>query len=559
MYREMLVQMDDEETSVAVLEDHRLVEIYLEQPVHSRLVGNIYKGRVINVLPGMQAAFVDIGLDRNSFLYVEDVIPPRDQAKNSKQARPSIDALVKEGQELIVQVAKEPLGGKGARVTTRITLPGRYVILMPGVDYVGISRRIESEAERNRLKKLTQEIKAPAMGLIVRTVAEGVSNEELARDFHNLANQWNRVVAKSERVPAPHLLHRDVELLDRILRDLFNTEVDRLTVNSREAHDRVMEMVEAMAPSLRSKVRLDNRDLFSVHNVYSQIQEALRRKVWLKCGGYLVIDQTEALTAIDVNTGKFVGSTNLSDTVLKTNLEAAVEIARQIRLRNTGGIIIIDFIDMEDLSHQEKVLKTLEDELKKDKTKTSIQGLTRLGLVELTRKKARQGLAKLLQKDCPYCEGSGKVLSAETISLRCKKQILSFAEFSLYPVLLVEANPAVAALVIGSGGAGLRHLEVCTGKQVVIKGVESLHLEEFHIKGIDLEQASGLSAPVQVGEVIMVKIEETHAANNQDGIARVNGFILDVAGAASLVGREIPVEIIKVLRTSAKARPLTAH
>jgi ribonuclease G len=240
-------------------------------------------------------------------------------------------------------------------------------------------------------------------------------------------------------------------------------------------------------------------------------------------------------------------------------LEAAVEIARQIRLRNTGGIIIIDFIDMEDLTHQEKVLKTLEEELKKDKTKTSILGLTRLGLVELTRKKARLGLGKLLQKDCPHCDGSGKVLSAETISLRCKKQTLSYAEFSLYPAVLVEANPSVAALVIGSGGAGLRHLEARTGKQVIIKGVENQHLEEYQIKGIDLEEASALAAPVQVGEVIMVKIEEPHAANSQDGIARVNGFVLEVAGAASLVGREIPVEILKVLRTSAKARPLTAH
>jgi len=555
----MLVQMDEEETSVAVLEDHRLVEIYLEQSAHSRLVGSIYKGRVVNVLPGMQAAFVDIGLDRNTFLYVEDVKLPKDQVKNTRRSRQSIEAMVKEGQELVVQVVKEPLGGKGARVTTRITLPGRYVVLMPGVEFVGISRRIESEAERNRLKRLTQEIKPPAMGLIVRTVAEGVSNEELTEDFHGLTNLWNRIMAKSERVPAPHLLHRDLELLNRVLRDLFNMEVDRLTVNSREAHDKVMEMVETMAPSLRSKVRLDNRDLFSLNNVYSQIQDALRRKVWLKCGGYLVIDQTEALTAIDVNTGKFVGSTSLADTILKTNLEAAVEIARQIRLRNTGGIIIIDFIDMEDLTHQEKVLKTLEEELKKDKTKTSILGLTRLGLVELTRKKARPGLGKLLQKDCPHCDGSGKVLSAETISLRCKKQTLSYAEFSLYPAVLVEANPSVAALVIGSGGAGLRHLEARTGKQVIIKGVESQHLEEYQIRGIDLEEASALAAPVQVGEVIMVKVEEPHAANSQDGIARVNGFVLEVAGAASLVGREIPVEILKVLRTSAKARPLTAH
>jgi len=551
--------MDEDETSMAILEDHRLVEIYLEQPAHARLAGNIYKGRIVNVLPGMQAAFVDIGHDRNAFLYVEDIMTSYDQAKNQILGRKNIEVLVKEDQELIVQVAKEPLGGKGARVTTRITLPGRYVVLMPGVDFVGISRRIECETERNRLKKLTQEIRPPATGLIVRTVATGVSDEELVRDFHSLASQWNRIVAKSERVLAPYQLHRDVELLDRILRDLFTTEVDRLTVNSREAYDKVKEIMGVIAPSMHTKVVLENRDLFSVHNVYSQMQEALRRKVWLKCGGYLVIDQTEALTAIDVNTGKYVGSTSLSDTVLKTNLEAAVEISRQIRLRNTGGIIIIDFIDMEDLSHQEKVLKTLEEELKKDKTKASIQGLTRLGLVELTRKKARPGLAKLLQKDCPYCDGSGKVLSAETVSLRCKKQVISYAELSLYPAVLVEANPAVAALVIGPGGIGLRHLEARTGKQVIVKGDERQHLQEFHIKGIDLDQASVMAAPVQVGEIVKVKIEETHSSNIQDGIARVNGFVLNVAGAASLVGREIPVEIAKVLRTSAKARPLKAR
>ncbi|KKM09019.1 ribonuclease G [Clostridiales bacterium PH28_bin88] len=561
MFREMLVYVDDDETSVAVLEDHKLVEIYMERSNNQRLVGNIYKGKVENVLPGMQAAFVDIGLDRNAFLYVQDAMPPRKVKEDGRGAAgnptAAIGDILKPGQELMVQVAKEPLGGKGARVTTHLTLPGRYLVLMPTVDYIGISRRIESEAERSRLKKLAQEVKTPGIGVIVRTVAEGVSDEELAADIRALTALWERVQHRNLRASAPSILHRDAELLYRMLRDLFSADVNRMLVNNREAFEKVQEMVEATAPHLRSRVNLDTRDLFILYDVPSQVQQALRRKVWLKCGGYVVIDQMEALTAVDVNTGKFVGSTNLADTVLKTNLEAAVEIARQLRLRNIGGIIVIDFIDMESPAHQEMVIKALEEEFKKDKTKTAVLGFTRLGMVEMTRKKARRGLESELQKDCPYCEGTGKVLSEETVCLRAKKELMSLADRTTDPAILVEAYPAVAGLLIGSGGSGLRQLETKTGKQLIVRGVETMHLEEVRMRGVSRpEEAAQLAVPVKVGQMMEVRIDEPHAANSRDGIARVQGFVIDVTGAASLVGQAVQVEITKVFRTSAKARLL---
>ncbi|GAW93330.1 Rne/Rng family ribonuclease [Calderihabitans maritimus] len=558
MYKEILIQVDEDETAVAVLENHLLVEIYLERSLNQRLVGNIYKGKVENVLPGMQAAFVDIGLDKNAFLFVEDALPARGNSEGGMEGRPvpSIDDVLKVGQEVIVQISKEPIGTKGARVTTRVTLPGRYVVLMPTVDYVGISRRIEDEAERERLKGLAQKVKPENMGVIVRTVADGMTTDALKSDVEALVALWKKIQNKAHHSPAPSLIHKDLGLLQRILRDLFTENVDRLLLNSRYAYEKVMDILDIIAPHLKNKVHLmENRDLFNAYNVTAQIEQALKRKVWLKCGGYIVIDQTEALTAIDVNTGKFVGSTNLADTVLKTNLEAAVEIARQLRLRNIGGIIIIDFIDMESAAHQEMVLKTLEEELRKDKTKTNVLGLTQLGLVELTRKKSRQGLHSVLLKNCPYCDGKGKVLSDETVSLRVKKEIKELAQKTEAPAILVEVNPTVASLLIGPGGSHLRELEKKIDKRLLIKGEETLHIEEVQIKPLyDEGEIDKLAVPVEVGQRLKVKIESPHSSNINDGIARVHGFVVDVAGAAPLIGQQVEVEVTKVFRTWARAR-----
>jgi len=557
--KEIIVQVSDDETEVAVLEDQQLVEIYIERSYRQRLAGNIYKGRVENVLPGMQAAFIDIGLDKNAFLYIEDALPAHgDDDEPRPDSRLSIRDVLKEGQDLIVQITKEPIGTKGARVTTHVTLPGRYLVLMPTVDYVGVSRRIEGEGERERLKGLAEQVKPPGMGLIVRTVSENVSTEELAQDVAGLGKLWKKIQNRAANGPAPSQIHKDLELMQRILRDVFTEDVGRLIVNTRSAYEKILELLETNSSLLRSKVRLEeDEDLFARYGINQETEKALRRKVWLKSGGYIVIDQTEALTAIDVNTGKYVGTTNLADTVLKTNLEAATEIARQLRLRNIGGIIIIDFIDMDSTDDQVLVLKALEEALRKDKTKANILGLTQLGLVEMTRKKVRQGLESVLQRPCPYCDGKGKVLTEETIAIRAQKEILDKAARTDAPAIVVEANPAVAATLIGSGGGKLRSLENKAGKQLVINGVEQMHLEEVNIYPLhDRQEIEALSVPVQVGEMLKVKIEEPHASNSYDGIARHHGFVLDVEGGGALVGETVPVKVVKVFRTFARARIL---
>jgi len=561
MLKEIVVNVGEEETRVAVLEDRVPVEIYIERSINQRLVGNIFKGRVENVLPGMQAAFVNIGLEKNAFLYVEDALPARSPDGNGQGGSAlgaNIGDILKQGQELLVQIVKEPIGTKGPRVTTHITLPGRYLVLMPTVDYIGISRRIDSEKERDRLKDLAARVKPEGMGVIVRTVAEGVEEDEFRQDVNLLAKLWRKILSRAAHGPAPNLVHRDLELVQRILRDAFTEDVDRLTLDSRYEYEKVLDLLDITDPRLKLKVFLDEREnVFEDYGIEQEIEKVIKRKVWLKCGGYLVIDQAEALTAVDVNTGKYVGTTNLEDTVLKTNLEAAREIARQLRLRNIGGIVIVDFIDMVEEAHRQEVLHALEEEIRKDKTKTNILGITQLGLVEMTRKKVRPSLAEVLQKPCPYCEGRGKVLSEETLGIHFKNQIYNVARQTSAQTILVEANPVVAARLIGSGGASLRDLEGKTGKSLYIRGSASHHIESVTIRPLqDNEEIQARTLPVKPGEVLEVKVEEPHITNVNDGIARVNGFILDIEGAGALVGETIPVEVSKVYRTYAKARPV---
>ncbi|KNZ69555.1 ribonuclease, Rne/Rng family [Thermincola ferriacetica] len=563
MLKEILVNVREEETRVAVLEDKVVVEIYIERSLNQRLVGNIYKGKVENVLPGMQAAFVDIGLEKNAFLFVEDAVPPRtttdEEAKSNYHV--NITDVLKEGQEILVQIAKEPIGTKGARVTTHITLPGRYLVLMPTVDYIGISRRIENESERERLKALAEKVKPANMGLIVRTIAEGMDEEELVQDVTVLTKLWKKIQNRSCHGPVPNLIHKDLELVQRILRDIFTEDIDNLVIDSRYEYEKVLELMELTTPQLKSRVSLYEQDnLFEKFGVDEEIEKILKPRVWLKCGGYIVIDQTEALTAIDVNTGKYVGSTNLADTVLKTNLDAAVEIARQLRLRNIGGIIIVDFIDMPDQEHQRMVLQKLEEEVRKDKTKTNVLGLTQLGLVEMTRKKVRQGLENVLLKPCPYCDGRGKVLSEETISIRAKNEIFKLAQHTSAEAILVEVHPSVASLLIGSGGAQLRELEAKTKKSILIRGCEHYHQEVINIRALySQSEIEAIGVPVRPGQILEVRIEEPHASNVYDGIGRVNGFIVDVEGASALIGETVPVEITKVYRTYCKARVVDLH
>jgi len=563
MLKEILVNVREEETRVAVMEDKVVVEIYIERSLSQRLVGNIYKGKVENVLPGMQAAFVDIGLEKNAFLFVEDALGQGSISEEvpGSGVKPCITDVLKEGQEILVQIAKEPIGTKGARVTTHITLPGRFVVLMPTVDYVGISRRIEDENERERLRQVAERVKPSNMGLIVRTIAEGLTEEDFQQDTSLLTRLWKKIQNRAYHGPVPNLIHKDLELVQRILRDLFTEDIDSLIIDSRYEYEKVMELMELTSPELKGRVTLyEQENLFEKYGVEDEIEKILKPRVWLKSGGYIVIDRTEALTAIDVNTGKFVGSTNLADTVLKTNLEAVVEIARQLRLRNIGGIIIIDFIDMPETNHQNQVLQKLEEEIRKDKTKTNVLGLTQLGLVEMTRKKIRQGLENVLLKPCPYCEGKGKVLSEETISIKAKNEIFKLAQHTSAEAILAEVHPSVAALLIGSGGAHLRDMESKTRKHIIIRGCEHYHQEVINIRALHSQsEIDAIGVPVRPGQVVEVKVEEPHTTNVYDGIGRVNGFIVDIEGAGALIGDTVPVEITKVFRTYCKAKMVDVH
>lgn len=560
--KEIIVNVENAETRAAVLENGKLVEIQIERPNNQRYVGNIYKGRVENVLPGMQAAFVNIGLERNAFLYVEDAVSVRNGKDADLEDLPplrgrSIEDVVRENQEIIVQITKEPIGTKGARVVTQVTLPGRYVVLMPTVEWVGVSRRIESEEERARLKRIAQAVRPRGMGLIIRTVAEGRDEKDLAQEVGFLVKLWRKIQARARRLRAPVLLHQDYDLIYRFIRDLFTEDVDHFVIDDVDEYNKAIELLNLISPHLIDRVELFKKreEVFDYYGIEEEIEKALRRKVWLDCGGYLIFDQTEALTSIDVNTGRFIGSTNLADTVLKTNLDAAAEIAHQLRLRNIGGIIVIDFIDMESESDRQKVIQRLEDELKKDKTKATVLGFTHLGLVEMTRKKTKQGLIDLLQRSCPYCDGRGRILSEETLALKVEREIKRIGRETDAEAMLIAVHPSVASLVIGIGGSNLARIEEETGKSIFVKGSLDLHTEEIDVIALGTRgEIERKALPVSAGDVIDVEVEEPHATNANDGIARIEGYIIDIDGGGKMVGKRIRVEITKVFRTYARAR-----
>lgn len=421
MINEMIVDVDSEEIRVGILEDKELVEIHIERTSQQGLVGNIYRGKVSTVLPGMQAAFIDIGYEKNAFLYVGDAIQQKefsdDEIDYRDYAEYNISDILKVGQEITVQVIKEPVGTKGPRVSTHITLPGRNLVLLPNADYIGISRRIESETERQKLKKIAEKLKPDNMGLIVRTASEGKEESDFVEDVSFLTKLWDKIKKTESSGAVPRCIHKDINLIYRSVRDLFTASVDKFIINDEKEYLKVLELVEMISPVLKKRVELFSKEykIFDYYQIETKIERALSRKVWLKSGGYIIIDRTEALTVIDVNTGKFVGGNNLEDTVLKTNIEATKEIAKQLRLRDIGGIVIIDFIDMNNNEHQQMVLDSLRQSLKNDRTKTIVLGMTALGLVEMTRKKIRQELSSVMNSNCPCCEGSGKILATGKI------------------------------------------------------------------------------------------------------------------------------------------------
>jgi ribonuclease G len=486
MSTEILLNASTHEARAAVVENGVLQELFLERASRRGLISNIYKGRVSRVLPGMQAAFIEIGLERTAFLHASDIFDPRHAETGIEPPRTeNIRALVAEGNEILVQVVKDPLGTKGARLTTYITLPSRYLVYMPQGGGVGVSARIENEAERERLRTAVQSFVEPgeSAGYIVRTAAEDAPPAALCSDMIYLRKLWEVVRQKGLRTPPGHLVHADLPLHLRILRDLLRPDVDRVLIDQASAHREMLEFAATFMPDVLPRIELysEARSVFELHHIEEEIQKALERKVPLKSGGYLIIDQTEAMTTIDVNTGAFVGHRNLEETIFRTNLEAAVTIARQLRLRNLGGIIIIDFIDMQEAEHRRQVIHALERALADDHVKTNISSVSPLGLVEMTRKRTRESMEHLLCQPCPTCEGRGFVKTAETVCYEIFREIVrQFRQFECQQ-LMVLAHQDVIERLLDEESSALGELELVTGKPIRLQTEALYSVDQYDV------------------------------------------------------------------------------
>ena len=509
MSKRIVVNAGPIETRVAVQEGNLLTDLYLERHRHRSIVGSVYKGTVTNVLPGMQAAFVDIGLTKDAFLYAGDYTanlgdyartmlaggedegdvevdeggePPR------REATGPIEEMLTRGQSVLVQVAKESLGTKGARVTSFISLPGRYLVYMPQSQHVGVSRRIRDDRERDRLRAALRSLNLPPGGFILRTNAEGKGEAEFAADVEFLSRLWAQIQARYARATPPVVLHEEADLTFRVVRDLFSPEVDEFVVDSAEVHGKCLEYVRALVPALEDRVKLytERVPVFDHHGIEKDIEKALRRRVWLKSGGYIVIDHTEALVSIDVNTGKYVGKRDFEQTVLKINMEAVGEVVRQIRLRDLGGIIIIDFIDMEVLEHREQVYKALKRALAEDKARTNVLEISELGLVEMTRKRVRQDLRALLSVTCPTCRGSGVTRSNETLAAEVYRVIQAKVAAETEPArheVVARVHADLAAYFEEEGREDLARLEAALDVKVIVQPADKQqHREDYDIR-----------------------------------------------------------------------------
>jgi ribonuclease G len=463
--REMLVSHDSSETRVALLEDRQLVELYIERPKRS-VVGNVYLGKVRDVLPGMQAAFVDIGLEKNGFLYVDEVVTPEGLENVPKR---DIQSLLKPGQQIMVQVLKDPMGTKGARVTTEVTLPGRFLVLMPFSEFAGVSRKLPDE-ERDRLHEIVIPHIPAGVGVIVRTVALGASERDLVSDLEFLLRLWKRVSHQSIEALAPEVIYTEMDLALRLVRDVFSDEYKRLAIDDKSVYEKVVSFLRKTSPQLVRKIfhYKERAAMFDHFELQPTIDSALRRTVLLPSGGHIAIDRTEALTAVDVNTGKYVGRKSLEDTIVRTNLEAATEVVRQLRLRDIGGIIVIDFIDMEDTFHRAEVIQRLNSALERDRTKTRLTEMSRLGLVEMTRKNVTDGLYGILTEPCPTCGGEGRVLSEVTRRIAVERKMREILKSGRTAAFLLGLNPDTYELVMAPGQNIVAVLRSETGKQVAI-------------------------------------------------------------------------------------------
>jgi len=611
--KEILVNVGPRETRIAIMEDSRLVELEIER--EERVVGSLYKARVENVLPGMDAAFVDVGLSRNAFLYVGDVLPSRESVSGGADAedetdgdaedegdsdeefevedeeggeepaedeqegaegdgaprtrperaprrrairrsvlrRQKIAEVLRVGQELLVQVIKGPRGTKGARVSTRISLPGRYLVLMPEADNVGVSRKIEDAKERDRLRRIGDHLLPDGFGLIIRTEAEDKTEQELRADLDFLLKLWKQILDTYRKSRGPTLVHRDLTLVYKTIRDVFGSDVSRLIIDDPEEYEKANELLDVISPKLRGRIQLysGTAPIFDHFNIEAEIERSLRRKVWLRSGGYLVIDETEALTVIDVNTGKFTGGANLSETIVKTNTDAANEIARQLRLRDIGGIIVIDFIDMSNARDKQQVIRVLEAALKKDRARTKISTISPLGLVEMTRKRTAETISDFLSEPCQYCGGRGKLPSPDTLSIQVERELARAVANGKQSrdALLVQCHPDVAELLVGPEGETIDRIESRLRRAVYVRASSDLHPEKFDITHGDVAEFDRRFGSVRRGQVVECRIARSAVQPEPAVVGWANGYLLTLDNGRKLVGQTVRVKVQQAYRS----------
>jgi len=578
--KQVLVSVDRGETRVALLEapkkgsqpagqqaigpgkGYRIAELYLERRGARSIVGNIYKGRVDNVLPGLEAAFVDIGLDRNGFLHVDEIVMPGVDAPRRGRGSgtgPKISDLLKPGQEVVVQVVKDPLKTKGARLSMELTIAGRYMVYAPTGEGVGVSRRLD-DSERARLRREAAGLDLGGGGAIIRTAASGAKRADFERELQYLFKLHEVLGVRVKKTPAPALVFQEADLSVRVVRDVFSSDFERAVVDDEKQHHRLVSFFSRTAPELVDRVELyrGKRPLLEAYGVDRVIDGLMSRRVDLPSGGYLMIDYAEALTVIDVNSGSFIGrgrGARLEDTITKTNLESAEEVVNQLRLRDIGGIIVIDFIDMARARNRDAVLKVLRQALDEDRTKTFTAEISKLGLVEMTRQNVTEGVREIISRPCPTCEGEGVILSEETLALEFERRLRDLAvSRPKVDAFLVQMNPRVSAQFTGNGSRVLHELETETGKYFHFEGSEGLGLAHFAVtlEGTR-EEVEERALPFREGEEVLVDIVEPHMYDVDDAVAKIDGYIISVSGGGPLVGRKRMVRIDEAGRTAAKA------
>ena len=557
---EIVVNCSNRETRIAVLEGGELMEYRVER--EERVVGSIFKGIVQNVLPGMDAAFVDIGLERNAFLYVADILPDEPMGDNSPASlkrselrRRKIKDLLKPGQEVMVQVTKGPRGTKGARVSTRIALPGRYVVLMPETKSVGVSRKIEDRAERDRLRRVGDHICPEGFGLIMRTECEMRTEEELAADVRFLLVEWQNVLRAAKRQRAPACVHRDQTLLYRTVRDLFDDEINRMVIDDPDEYEKVHLVAGIVSPKLRDRIELFDRDepVYDAFGIEKDLERLLQHKVWLKSGGYLVIDEMEALTAIDINTGKQVGTTSLNETIFKANLEASLEVCRQLRLRDMGGIIVIDFIDMESAEDRKKIITHFTEHLSRDRARTRIGRISSLGLVEITRKRTGESVTEALSDVCPMCLGQGRISSKETVSLWIERDLWRRVG-EPGNAFLIECHPSVVEALIGADGENSEELEHAMRRGIYIRANFDMEYEEYEIRSGTIDEFDRKHMGFRRAQVLECNVRRSAFENANKVVGWTdNGYYIELIDGAEYIGQRAKVCIQDIRRSYAVA------